>query len=153
MKFTLSAGPDLTFELYSYATYDALKYRTEHHWVLKQCNGDPHTEPMTLRLVDAQPTALADHILAEAFGYNVFAESLDFHWTLYTGLLHTNLSAQGQELAVPINAPSTATIDANTATLTARVSAQRFRLEDRIRAIIALMNSTDDYFSQQELLP
>lgn len=152
MKFTLSVGTDLTFELYVYTSHDPLKYRNERHWVLKQCNGDPHSEPMILRLIDAQPTAIADHILAEAFGYNAFAESLDFHWTLYTGLLHTALSAQGQEHAVPINAPATTTFDANTTTLTARVSAQRFRLEDRIRAIVTLMNSTDDYFTQREIL-
>lgn len=152
MKLTLSAGPDLTFELYVYTTYDPVKYRTERHWTLKQFNGDPHTEPMAFHLVDPTPTALADHMLAEAFGYNAFADSLDFHWTLYTGLLHTTLSAQGQELAIPLNTPTSASFDTTTAVVTARVNPKRFRLEDRIRAVIALMNSTDDYFTQREIL-
>ena len=134
MKLTVTVGADLIFELYSYTTYDQAKLRSERHWCLRQMTADPHTEPLTLRLIDASPGTLTDYIIAESFAYNSFAESLDISWTLYSGLLNTTLSAQGQETTIP----------------SAHFSFPRLRLEDRIRAVIGLMNCTEDYFPQKE---
>lgn len=134
MKLTVTVGADLIFELYSYASYDHCRFRTERHWSLKQMTADPHTEPLALRLIDASPGTLTDYIIAESFAYNSFAESLDISWTLYSGLLNTTLSAQGQETTVP----------------SAQFSFPRLRLEERLRAVISLMNCTEDYFPQKE---
>lgn len=134
MKLTVTVGQDLIFELYSYTTTDPVKLRTEHHWHLRQTTADPHTEPHVLHLIDASPRALTDHIVAEALAYNSFADTLDIHWTLHSGLLHTTLSAQGQECAVP----------------TTHFSIPRLRLEDRLYAVVGLMNSVEDYFPAKE---
>ncbi len=134
MKLTITVGQDLIFELYSYTTYDPVKLRTEHHWNLKQMTADPHAEPLVLRIIDASPRILTDHILAEAFAYNSFVETLDIHWTLHSGLLNTTLSAQGQEHAVP----------------TTHFSFPRLRLEERLYAVVGLMNAIDDYFPPKE---
>jgi hypothetical protein len=134
MKLTVTVGTDLIFELYSYTAYDSIKFRTDRHWILKQMTADPHTEPLTLRLIDASPNVLTDHMIAEAFAYNSFAESFDISWTLYSGLLNTTLSARGHESAVP----------------SSHFSFPRLRLEERIRAVVGLMNATDDYFPVKE---
>ncbi len=134
MKLTVTVGTDLIFELYSYTAYNQTRFRTEHHWSLKQMTADPHAEPLTLCLIDASPGTLTDYILAESFAYNSFAETLEISWTLYSGLLHTTLSAQGQESAIP----------------SSQFSFPRLRLEERLRAVISLMNCVEDYFPRKE---
>jgi hypothetical protein len=134
MKLIIMVGTDLMFELYSYAAYDPIKYRNERHWEFKQTTADPHNEPLVLRLIDASPNVLADHMIAEAFAYNSFADSFDISWTLYSGLVNTTLSARGHETAIPAT----------------HFSFPRLRLEERIRAVVGLMNATDDYFPAKE---
>jgi hypothetical protein len=134
MKLTVTVGTDLIFELYSYNIYDPYRIRTERRWSLKQMTADPHTESLVLNLIDASPSTITDHIVAESIAYNSFAETLDISWTLYSGLLNTTLSARGQETGVP----------------SSHFSFPRLRLEERLRAVIGLMNSTDDYFPQKE---
>lgn len=134
MKLTVTVGTDLIFELYSYTVHDHHKIRIERHWSLKQMTADPHAEPLVLNLIDANPATITDHIVAESIAYNSFAETLDISWTLHSGLLNTTLSARGQETAVP----------------SSHFSFPRLRLEERLRAVVGLMNSTDDYFPQKQ---
>ncbi len=131
MKLSLTVTEDLHFEIFKYDQPSPTSYTSMTRvWIIKQYPGDPNTAtPTVLHLRDLSTCALTRHIIAESAGYNPHLERLDFHWTLHTGIKNDQLSLIGNELGVVVQ----------------RFDFTRLRLEDRLKAILDLMNTTEDY--------
>lgn len=130
MKFSLIVGEDLHFEVYKYDQPTYFTSLNARIWVIKQYPGDPETAtPLILQLRDASTDAITRHLIAESGGYYPHAETVDFRWTLHSGLDHSRLSLIGQEFGV----------------VTQRLHNSRLRLEDRLRAIFDMMNATENF--------
>jgi hypothetical protein len=131
MKLSLTVTPELHFEIFKYDQPSLTSYTSMTRvWTIKQYPGDPATAtPTVLNLRDLSTCALMRHIIAESAGYNPHLEHLDFHWTLHTGIKNDQLSLIGNELGV----------------IAKRFDFSRLRIEERLKAILDLMNTTEDY--------
>jgi hypothetical protein len=130
MKLSLTVTQDLHFEIFKYDQASQTTFTPNRIWIIKQYPGDPATAtPLVMRLRDLSTDAITRHLIAESAGYNPHLEHLDFHWTLHTGANNDVLSLLGNELGV----------------IARRFDFSRQRLEERLKAVFDLMNSTEEF--------